>query len=72
MFPQATVNCVHGQVVESLQQQTPAPCSHPLTKQHNTQATVDRVHGQVVESLQQLYDRHKGSYGWADRPLSIE
>jgi len=27
---------------------------------------------QVVASLQELYDRHKGSYGWQDRPLSIE
>lgn len=27
---------------------------------------------QVVQSLQALYDKHKGSYGWEDRPLSIE
>lgn len=27
---------------------------------------------QVVKSLQEMYDRHKGSYGWQDRPLSIE
>jgi hypothetical protein len=27
---------------------------------------------QVVSSLQELYDRQKGSYGWQDRPLSIE
>lgn len=27
---------------------------------------------QVVKSLQEMYDRHKGSYGWEDRPLSIE
>lgn len=33
---------------------------------------VDRVHAQVVAALQDLYDRHKASYGWADRPLVIE
>jgi hypothetical protein len=27
---------------------------------------------QVVAALQDLYDRHKASYGWADRPLVIE
>eukprot|EP00882_Tetradesmus_deserticola_P018110 GHRQ01019435.1.p1 GENE.GHRQ01019435.1~~GHRQ01019435.1.p1 ORF type:complete len:285 (+),score=101.13 GHRQ01019435.1:382-1236(+) len=34
--------------------------------------TVDAVHAQVVAQLQELYDRHKASYGWADRPLIIE
>jgi hypothetical protein len=47
---------------------TPRGCPHV----HNPQATVDKVHAQVMEALQQLYDRHKASYGWADRPLSIE
>ncbi|WIA23591.1 hypothetical protein OEZ85_000302 [Tetradesmus obliquus] len=34
--------------------------------------TVDEVHAKVVAQLQELYDRHKASYGWADRPLVIE
>eukprot|EP00877_Chromochloris_zofingiensis_P005689 jgi/Chrzof1/15120/Cz09g27290.t1_DGAT2D[v5.2] len=36
------------------------------------EATVDKVHDQVVNALQDLYDRHKASYGWQDRPLEIE
>ena len=43
----------------------------PATNNHR-QATVDAVHARVLEALQALYDRHKASYGWADRPLSIE
>ncbi|KAI8473144.1 MAG: diacylglycerol acyltransferase-domain-containing protein [Monoraphidium minutum] len=43
------------------------PRDHP-----DFEAEVDRVHGLVLSSLQELYDRHKASYGWADRPLSIE
>eukprot|EP00878_Enallax_costatus_P001857 GHUV01002015.1.p1 GENE.GHUV01002015.1~~GHUV01002015.1.p1 ORF type:complete len:329 (+),score=100.81 GHUV01002015.1:293-1279(+) len=34
--------------------------------------TVDEIHAQVVQQLQDLYDKHKASYGWADRPLMIE
>lgn len=34
--------------------------------------TVDDIHAQVVAQLQALYDRHKASYGWEDRPLVIE
>jgi len=33
---------------------------------------VDKLLEAVVAGLQALYDRHKGEYGWADRPLSIE
>jgi 2-acylglycerol O-acyltransferase 2 len=43
------------------------PRDHP-----EFEATVDHIHKQVVEALQDLYDRHKASYGWGDRPLSIE
>jgi hypothetical protein len=40
------------------------PIIHPSRQlQHSTQ---------VVAALAALYDRHKGSYGWEDRPLSIE
>eukprot|EP00879_Flechtneria_rotunda_P014757 GHRR01015421.1.p1 GENE.GHRR01015421.1~~GHRR01015421.1.p1 ORF type:complete len:285 (+),score=59.03 GHRR01015421.1:1233-2087(+) len=34
--------------------------------------TVDEIHAKVIAELQGLYDRHKASYGWADRPLVIE
>jgi 2-acylglycerol O-acyltransferase 2 len=44
-----------------------------LAKDHpDFEATVDKVHKQVLDALQELYDRHKASYGWADRPLQIE
>lgn len=44
-----------------------------LAKDHpDFEATVDKIHAQVVEQLQELYDRHKASVGWADRPLVIE
>nr|QNL10705.1 acyl-CoA: diacylglycerol acyltransferase 2B [Haematococcus lacustris]QNL10739.1 acyl-CoA: diacylglycerol acyltransferase 2-2 [Haematococcus lacustris] len=36
------------------------------------QAEVDRVHGLVVKELQALYDRHKASFGWQDKPLEIQ
>jgi hypothetical protein len=32
----------------------------------------DAVHAAVVAELQAIYDRHRGTYGWADRPLVIE
>lgn len=35
-------------------------------------AEVDRAHAAVVEELKGLYDRHKASYGWQDRPLVIQ
>ncbi|MEW5319437.1 MAG: hypothetical protein WDW38_010589 [Sanguina aurantia] len=34
-------------------------------------AKVDEVHAAVMANLQGMYDRHKGTYGWADRPLEI-
>ena len=44
-----------------------------LPKDHpEFEATVDHVHRQVMVSLQEMYDRHKGTYGWQDRPLVIE
>uniref|UniRef100_A0A6U2EVD0 Acyltransferase n=1 Tax=Chlamydomonas euryale TaxID=1486919 RepID=A0A6U2EVD0_9CHLO len=35
------------------------------------EAEVDRVHALVVKELKELYDRHKGMYGWSDRPLVL-
>jgi len=34
-------------------------------------AAVDDAHGQLIEAMQTLYDKYKGMYGWADRPLVI-
>lgn len=34
-------------------------------------AAVDEAHAALVEAMQQLYDKYKGEYGWADRPLVI-
>ena len=36
------------------------------------EAEVNRAHAAVVEELKGLYDRHKGTYGWQDRPLVIQ
>lgn len=36
------------------------------------EATVEEVLATVVQQLQELYDKHKASYGWENRPLSIE
>ncbi|GAX82788.1 hypothetical protein CEUSTIGMA_g10214.t1 [Chlamydomonas eustigma] len=33
---------------------------------------VDQLHDAFMLELQSLYDRHKGEYGWSERPLSIE
>lgn len=33
---------------------------------------VDRVHAAFVKALQDLYNEYRGTYGWADRELSIE
>jgi 2-acylglycerol O-acyltransferase 2 len=30
---------------------------------------VDETHARFVAALQELYDRHRGAYGWAGRPL---
>lgn len=33
---------------------------------------VDKLLNATIDELQAMYDRHKGEYGWANRPLSIE
>ena len=50
----------------------PIPVPEVARDDPGFEAAVDRVHAQVVDALQALYDRHKASYGWADRPLVIE
>jgi hypothetical protein len=34
-------------------------------------AAVDDAHSRLIEAMQELYDKYKGVYGWADRPLVI-
>lgn len=51
------------------------PIPVPKVDKNDTEkfnAAVDEVHAAVVDEMQALYDRHKATYGWADRPLSIE
>ncbi|KXZ51089.1 hypothetical protein GPECTOR_14g72 [Gonium pectorale] len=35
-------------------------------------AEVDKLLGATIKELGEMYDRHRGEYGWANRPLSIE
>ena len=50
----------------------PIPVPH-LSKDHpDFESTVDEVHQAFMAALQDLYDRHRGEYGWAHRPLVIE
>ena len=43
-----------------------------VAKDHpDFEATVDKLHAQLVSELQDLYNRHRGEYGWGDRPLEI-
>ncbi|CAD7694886.1 unnamed protein product [Ostreobium quekettii] len=42
------------------------PMTHPLFDQE-----VERLHALFMESLRALYYRHRGDFGWGDRPLEI-
>lgn len=42
------------------------PRGHP-----EFQAAVDAAHAAYVDALVALYERHKGAYGWATRPLIV-
>ncbi|PNH06113.1 Diacylglycerol O-acyltransferase 2 [Tetrabaena socialis] len=35
-------------------------------------AEVDKLLAATIQELREMYDRHRGEYGWADRPLTIE
>lgn len=50
----------------------PVPVPQVSRDSPDFEKTVDAVHAAVVRGTQELYDRHKATYGWADRPLSIE
>lgn len=50
----------------------PIPVPKVNKNDANFKKAVDDIHAQVVQQLQELYDKHKASYGWADRPLMIE
>lgn len=50
----------------------PIPVKQTSPDDPNFAAAVDEAHGKLVEAMQQLYDKYKGEYGWADRPLIIK
>eukprot|EP00878_Enallax_costatus_P007622 GHUV01007981.1.p1 GENE.GHUV01007981.1~~GHUV01007981.1.p1 ORF type:complete len:298 (+),score=73.54 GHUV01007981.1:1660-2553(+) len=50
----------------------PIPTKQTPRDDPNFDAVVDEAHAKLVEAMQQLYDKYKGEYGWADRPLVIK
>ncbi len=37
-----------------------------------TQEDIDRIHSQLVADMITLFDKHKASYGWADKKLVVK
>ena len=47
----------------------PVPVPKLPRSDPNFAAVVDDVHQRYMDTLQQLYDTHKGTYGWQSHPL---
>lgn len=50
----------------------PIPVKQTDRDDPNFAAVVDDAHAKLVDAMQQLYDKYRGEYGWADRPLVIK
>lgn len=37
-----------------------------------SQEEIDRIHTLMMEAMTDLFDKHKASYGWADKKLIIK